>query len=333
MSARQGRGIRPGRETSTDGIYKVAIEYEYEEVGRAALEIGRRLCLAAIHNHPFDVAAEVETLRRLRERVAHKPETLAFLKAAKKRRIPVRLLGGDGLLQLGHGVKQHRLQGPRTDRTSATAESIASDHHLSRKLLHSIGVPVPPSERVSNAEEAWEAAEEMGLPVSLRLRYGKQQPGFTGLASKGQVEAAYEAAEDRSVLVERALPGKVYQLLVVGHRVACTMRMDDQGAVEVTAQVHPDVAARAARRQRVVGLDIAAVEIVAEDIRSPLEGNGGVLAVYAEPDLRLFFHDRPRRSATRRRRPFSTPSTRPGKTVAFPSSRSRAPTARRPQPG
>src|SRR5438105_2229760 len=81
------------------------------DLGRAALETARRLCLAAVHDQPFDVAGEIETLRELWRRAAPTPETAAILKAAKKRRIPVHSLNGDGLLQLGHGVWRRRLRG------------------------------------------------------------------------------------------------------------------------------------------------------------------------------------------------------------------------------
>ena len=62
-------GFGRARETSEDGVYKVAIEYEEEELGRARLERGLELCLAAVHDRPFDVDAEVEALKALHRRV------------------------------------------------------------------------------------------------------------------------------------------------------------------------------------------------------------------------------------------------------------------------
>src|SRR5215211_2636702 len=53
------------RETSEDGVYKVAIQYREEALGRACLEAGRELCLAAVHDRPFDVPAKIEELRNL----------------------------------------------------------------------------------------------------------------------------------------------------------------------------------------------------------------------------------------------------------------------------
>src|SRR5690242_5762244 len=58
-------GFGRTRETSEDGVYKVALEYENEELGRAALETARRLCLAGVYDQPFDVATELRQLREL----------------------------------------------------------------------------------------------------------------------------------------------------------------------------------------------------------------------------------------------------------------------------
>ena len=53
-------GFGRARETSTEGLYKVAIEYLDENVAMAALNTAFELLQAAIHNRPFDVTAEVE---------------------------------------------------------------------------------------------------------------------------------------------------------------------------------------------------------------------------------------------------------------------------------
>jgi cyanophycin synthetase len=57
-------------------------------------------------------------------------------------------------------------------------------------------------------------------------------------------------------------------------------------AFDVTDRVHPDVAATAALAARVVGLDIAGIDLVAEDIGRPLEEQGGaIVEVNAGPGL------------------------------------------------
>ncbi len=54
---------------------------------------------------------------------------------------------------------------------------------------------------------------------------------------------------------------------------------------DVTDEVHPDVAALAVLSARVVGLDIAGVDVVTSDIRQPLAQQGVVVEVNAGPSL------------------------------------------------
>jgi cyanophycin synthetase len=57
-------------------------------------------------------------------------------------------------------------------------------------------------------------------------------------------------------------------------------------ALDVTDTVHPDVAAQAVLAARIVGLDIAGVDLVAQDIAQPLAAQGGaIVEVNAGPGL------------------------------------------------
>jgi cyanophycin synthetase len=59
-------------------------------------------------------------------------------------------------------------------------------------------------------------------------------------------------------------------------------------ATDVTDLVHPDVARQAIEAARVVGLDIAGVDMVAQDITQPLQGQRGVVVeINAGPGLRM----------------------------------------------
>lgn len=63
-------------------------------------------------------------------------------------------------------------------------------------------------------------------------------------------------------------------------------------SLDVTDQVHPDVAAMAVLAARLVGLDIAGIDLVAEDISQPLAGQrGAIVEVNAGPGLTM--HMRP----------------------------------------
>src|SRR5215831_4276647 len=70
------------REASEPGVYKVACEYEQEELGRAAIAAARELCLAAAHSRPLDRAGVVTNLKELAERLRPAPLAAAVTRAA-----------------------------------------------------------------------------------------------------------------------------------------------------------------------------------------------------------------------------------------------------------
>ena len=62
-------------------------------------------------------------------------------------------------------------------------------------------------------------------------------------------------------------------------------------AVDVTSIVHPDNIRLVERAARVVGLDVAGIDLVAVDITNPvLLGNGAVIEVNAAPGIRMHHH-------------------------------------------
>ncbi len=357
-------GFGRARETNTDGIYKVAIAYKEERLALACLDKAFELIQAAIHDTPFDVTKVVAELKEYAYDVCLGPSTRSIVDAAKSKSIPWRRLNEGSLVQLGYGVHQRRICTAETDSTSAIAESIAQDKELTRTLLRSIGIPTPEGRSVESAEDAWEAAEDIGLPVVVKPQYGNHGRGVaTNLQSREQVMAAYSAAreEGRSIVVERHAPGDDYRMLVVGGKLVAAARREpahvigdgqstvqklidkvnedprrsdghstslslikidavalgvllDQGmtpdtippvgkkvlirrnanlstggtASDVTDQLHPDVARHAIEAARIVGLDIAGVDIVAQDISQPLQGQRGVIVeVNAGPGLRM----------------------------------------------
>lgn len=357
-------GFGRARETNTDGIYKVAIAYKEEKLALACLDRAFELIQAAINDTPYDVAKVAAELKEFAYDVCLGPSTRSIVDAAKAKSIPWRRLNEGSLVQLGYGIHQRRICTAETDSTSAIAESIAQDKELTRSLLRSIGIPTPEGRAVESAEDAWEAAEDIGLPVVVKPQYGNHGRGVaTNLQSQEQVIAAYNAAreEGRSIVVERHAPGDDYRMLVVGGKLVAAARREPanvigdgqstvqklidkvnedprrsdghstslslikidavalgvllaQGmtpdtippvgkkvlvrrnanlstggtAADVTDEVHPDVARHAIEAARVVGLDIAGVDMVAQDISQPLQGQRGVIVeVNAGPGLRM----------------------------------------------
>ena len=216
-------------QTAEPGIYHVVVEYTEEAVGRLALELAQALCRAAAEDTPFNLASALGRLRGLDEDVRLGPSTGAIVRAATARGIPHWRLTSGSLVQFGWGSRQRRVQAAETDRSSAIAESIAQDKELTKKLLDAAGVPVPIGRPVSDAEDAWVAAREIGGPVVVKPRDGNQGKGVAvGIDTREEVLSAYAAASVFSdeVMVERFLPGNDFRLLVVGKNLIAAARRD-----------------------------------------------------------------------------------------------------------
>jgi cyanophycin synthetase len=133
------------------------------------------------------------------------------------------------LVQFGWGCKQRRIQAAECDSTGAIAETIAQDKELTKYLLEAAGVPVPKGRPVSDAEDAWTAARELGGPVVIKPRDGQQGKGVAAnIESREDVLAAYAVAHEVSpnVMVERYLSGQDYRLLVIGGRLVAAARRE-----------------------------------------------------------------------------------------------------------
>jgi cyanophycin synthetase len=137
------------------------------------------------------------------------------------------------------------------DVTSAIAEAIAQDKELTKKLLSAAGVPVPGGRSVADAEDAWAAAQEIGLPVVVKPNDGNQGKGVTvNITSKEHLLKAFAVAKEfrDDILVERFMPGNDFRLLVVGDKLVAAARRDPPKVVgdgvhtigELVAQVNAD---------------------------------------------------------------------------------------------
>ena len=293
------------RSVSQRGVYRMVFRCAEESVAHVALAQGHALLMAAINNRPFDVAAAVHAIQVEIENRYLGPSTASIARAAAERRIPCIRLNDGNLVQLGYGAAQRRIWTTETDKTSAIAFGIAQDKDLSKQLLKACGVPVPEWELVKSADEAWDEACSMGLPVTIKPYSSNKGAGVgTNLSNEVQVRAAYAAAREitRYVMVERHIPGHVHRLLVVGGKMVAASRGEYPDGdsnprakvitVDCTDDVHPEIVYMAALSAKVVGLDIAGIDLVCQDISQPLQVQGGaIIEVNSGPGLLM--HLRP----------------------------------------
>jgi cyanophycin synthetase len=218
------------RGTGEHGVYTVLIAYKEEQPARAAFETALRLTLAAMHDEPFDMQAELERLLALADEYRFGPSTAAIVAAAQARNIPVlRVTPTSSLVQLGYGVHQRRIQASETSNTSAIAVDMCQDKALTNQMLRAVGVPVPEGAVVESADDAWAMARSIGLPVVVKPAAGNQGKGVSvNLSSEADVGAAYAIARRYSteVLVERMILGDDYRLLIVNGELVAAARRD-----------------------------------------------------------------------------------------------------------
>jgi cyanophycin synthetase len=214
--------------TEEPGVYQVVVEYSEETVGRKALELAEKLCNAAISGMGFDLEASIAHLHELDEDVRLGPSTAAIVDAALARGIPVRRLTDGSMVQFGWGAKQRRIQAAEVDTTSAIAESIAQDKALTKSLLHAAGVPVPLGKPATTLEQAWQIAQDVGLPVVVKPQDGNQGKGVSvNISDRAAFDKAYATALRYGVvMVEKFLPGHDYRLLVVGNKLVAASRRE-----------------------------------------------------------------------------------------------------------
>ncbi len=231
LQAQAGCPVTFSRTTQTvdPGVYQVVVEYSEEDVGRLAFDYAEKLCLAALNDTPFDLDGTLKELRDLDEDIRLGPSTGAIVSAATARGIPFRRLTQGSLVQFGWGSKQKRIQAAETSFTSAIAEAIAQDKELTKKLLHASGVAVPYGRPVEAEDDAWVAAQEVGLPVVVKPQDGNQGKGISvNLTSEEQVRKAYRVAIEfrDDIMVEKYLPGHDWRLLVIGDKLIAAARRD-----------------------------------------------------------------------------------------------------------
>ena len=351
-------GFGDTHQTSQTNLYKVVVRAWHPSVTTYALNAARELIEAAFNDTQVDLKSMIVHLQELRHKHCLGPSTACIVDAADDRDIPAIRLNTGNLLQLGYGINQRRIWTAETDHTGAIAETISRDKDLTKSLLQACGIPVPVGQAVDSASEAWEAAQELGVPVVVKPSDGNHGRGvFTNLSTQHEIEQAYGVAvqEGSGVLVERFILGQEHRLLVVGGKLIAAargeyaqvagdgvnsiqtlidtqlnadprrgheedqplnyVRLDSAARLEIARQgytpqtilangqhaviqrngnvaidctelVHPDVAALACTAARVVGLDIAGIDLVALDISKPLQQQGGaIVEVNAGPGL------------------------------------------------
>jgi len=217
-------GFGRTRGTGKDGEYYVVFNYTEEEAGVFAAKAAVAIAHALIENTAYDVAADIMTLREIREKTRLGPSTGCIVDEAAKRGIPFIRLNKQSLVQLGYGVNQKRIRATIASTTSNIAVDIAGNKSETKNLLGAAEIPVPKGDVVRTEEELKKAIDYIGYPVVIKPIDGNHGKGnTTNIMNWEQAISAFEAAKvyGRNVIVEKYITGFDFRVLVIDYKFIC----------------------------------------------------------------------------------------------------------------
>lgn len=219
-------GFGRTRDSDAPGVYNVVFSYVEEEAGKYTAKASVELFLGLSEGKTYNelkkqLEADIQNLREIREDVRFGPSTGSIIEEAENRGIPHIRLNENSLVQLGYGIYQKSIQATVTCRTSLISTDIASDKNLSKKLLQSMGIPVPKGFKIYREEEIEETIHAIGFPVAIKPLDSNHGKGITvNVNTLEDAKKAFESAKkySRSIIIEKSLEGKDFRALVINNK-------------------------------------------------------------------------------------------------------------------
>lgn len=222
-------GFGRTRQTKTEGVYNVVFSYMEEEVGLYAAESAVRIAEALIADTPYDIDADVQEMRRIRERVRLGPSTASIVDEAVARDIPWIRLGTNSLIQLGYGVNQMRFQATITCKTSNIAVDIACNKEETKRLLDMSSIPVAKGSICVDEEDLKTTIDKIGFPIVIKPLDGNHGKGAS-INVQNMEDAisglAHAKQYSRRVIVEKFITGHDFRVLVIDNRLVAAARRE-----------------------------------------------------------------------------------------------------------
>lgn len=221
-------GFGRTRETKTPGVYNVVFSYVEESVGMYAAEASVRIAEALIAGTDYDVQADIQKMREIRERVRLGPSTGSIVDEAVARDIPWIRLGTNSLVQLGYGINQMRFQATITCKTSNIAVDIACNKEETKRMLDMASIPVASGGICVDEEDLEMVIKKIGFPIVIKPLDGNHGKGASiNVQNLEDAKAGLAHAKNysRRVIVEKFITGFDFRVLVIDNKlVAAALR-------------------------------------------------------------------------------------------------------------
>lgn len=209
------------------GVYNVVFDYMEEKVGRFAAKSAVCIAEALIEGQPYDLDADIQEMREIRETERLGPSTGSIIEEAEARGIPWIRLNKYSLCQLGYGANQKRIQATVTSQTSSIGVELACDKEDTKDLLEQFEIPIPKGDIVRSEEGLKDALKYVGFPLVLKPVSGNHGRGITtNIQNEEDALIAFHAAREvsKKVIVERFVVGEDYRLLVIDNRLVAAAK-------------------------------------------------------------------------------------------------------------
>lgn len=220
-------GFGRTRTYGEEGVYFVVFNYFEEKVGRYAARAAVRIAEALINDTGYDLEADIQEMREIRERERLGPSTGSIIAEAESRGIPWIRLNKYSLCQLGYGANQKRVQATVASTTSSIGVELACDKEDTKHLLEQAEVPVPKGDIIRTQAGLQDAVERLGYPLVIKPIDGNHGRGITtDIRNWDDACEALAAAKEvsRSVIVEQFITGEDYRLLVIDHKLVAAAK-------------------------------------------------------------------------------------------------------------
>lgn len=209
------------------GVYNVVFDYMEEKVGRFAAKASVNIAQALVDGKEYDLAADIQEMRELRENERLGPSTGSIIEEAEARGIPWIRLNKYSLCQLGYGANQKRIQATISSQTSSIGVELACDKEDTKFLLEQFQIPIPKGEIIRTEEGLKDAVKYVGFPLVVKPVSGNHGRGITtNINNVEDAIIAFHAAKEvsRTVIVERFITGDDYRLLVINYKLVAAAK-------------------------------------------------------------------------------------------------------------
>ncbi|MCA6422349.1 MAG: cyanophycin synthetase [Flavobacterium sp.] len=222
-------GFGRTRETKTPGIYNVVFSYTEENVGLFAAESAVAIAEALIAGTDYNVEADIQKMREIRERVRLGPSTGSIVEEAVARDIPWIRLGTNSLVQLGYGINQMRFQATITCKTSSIAVDIACNKEQTKRMLDMASIPVANGGICVDEEDLTDVIKKIGYPIVIKPLDGNHGKGASINVQQWEdaVEGlAYAKKYSHRVIVEKFITGYDFRVLVIDNKLVAAAKRE-----------------------------------------------------------------------------------------------------------